>query len=160
MGWQPQRLFLPYWLSNWLFTWVFAGRLCSEGKGNFGIKGTFRGSEFDILRMSKQLTLSFCHLLLKGFDKYIKCMWNLFLKCMFLQGVILYFALFFLGVHILLNIFPWCFDFIFYLSSLSSPTILALIDSTFFALCYRTSVKMVSEPEWGHHKYYWLTSNA
>lgn len=28
------------------------------------------------------------------------------------------------------------------------------------ALCYRTSVKMVPEPEWGHLKYYWLKSNT
>lgn len=109
--------------------------------------------------MSKQLTLSFCHLLLKGFDKYImhvkliskvyvssgsdSLLCFIFLEC-------IYYLIF---SHDVLILF-------FYLSSLSSPTILALIDLSSLALCYRTSVKMVSEPEWGHHKYYWLTSNA
>ena len=109
--------------------------------------------------MSKQLTLAFCHLLLKGFDKYImhvkliskvcvssgsdSLLWFIFLEC-------IYYLIFFHDVLILF----------FYLSSLSSPTILALIDLSSLALCYRTSVKMVPEPEWGHHKYYWLKSNA
>ena len=47
-----------------------------------------------------------------------------------------------------------------YLSSLPSPTVLVLIDLSSLALCYRTSVKMVPEPEWGHLKYYWLKSNT
>ena len=61
----------------------------------------------------------------------------------------------------LLNIFLWHFNFIllfiicFLYYNIGSKT-----DFSSLVLCYRPTIEMVPEPEWGCNKYYWLKNNA
>lgn len=82
------------------FCWVLVGRSKFKGKGNLWDKGNIWESVSEFW-YTKCPNNSHCHFV-TCFSKdliSISCMWNLFLKCMFLQGVIPYFALFFLSAY-------------------------------------------------------------